>query len=461
MRKLALLRALSKGFTGTYRYKCEKKIPQGCLVGQGDYLNNRWFQLGLGVLAMVMVANLQYGWTLFVNPLSSAHGWTKTQVQFAFTLFVLFQVWLVPVTGYLVDRYGPRIFVAIAGVLVAASWLTYSRAETLPVLYLGAVLGGVGAGIVYGTMIGAAVKNFPDRRGMAAGLTAAGFGGGAALTVIPISHMIKTGGYAEAFQTFGLIQGIAIVVVALFMQNVRAHRPESVKPPRAIGQTRFDRTPLEMLSTPNFYLLYVMFVLIATGLLFMTAQLGPLAADYGVAKLPVSFFGATFIVLELALIVDNVLNGASRIVFGYISDFLGRERTMFAAFSIEAAGLLGLAAFAANPVLFIVFAGMTFVASGEIYSLFPAACTDLFGTKYATTNAGLLYTAKGTAAFVVPLASSIYRASGSWTNVLVVLAAFNVIVAVAALLLLKPLRERTLAAENVTPPLTAPQAAQS
>jgi OFA family oxalate/formate antiporter-like MFS transporter len=204
-----------------------------------------------------------------------------------------------------------------------------------------------------------------------------------------------------------------------------------------------------------------MFVLIATGLLFMTAQLGPLAADYGVAKLPVSFFGATFIVLELALIVDNVLNGASRIVFGYISDFLGRERTMFAAFSIEAAGLLGLAAFAANPVLFIVFAGMTFVASGEIYSLFPAACTDLFGTKYATTNAGLLYTAKGTAAFVVPLASSIYRASGSWTNVLVVLAAFNVIVAVAALLLLKPLRERTLAAENVTPPLTAPQAAQS
>ena len=359
-------------------------------------MNNRWFQLGLGVLAMVMVANLQYGWTLFVNPLSSAHGWTKTQVQFAFTLFVLFQVWLVPVTGYLVDRYGPRIFVAIAGVLVAASWLTYSRAETLPVLYLGAVLGGVGAGIVYGTMIGAAVKNFPDRRGMAAGLTAAGFGGGAALTVIPISHMIKTGGYAEAFQTFGLIQGIAIVVVALFMQNVRAHPPESVKPPRAIGQTRFDRTPLEMLSTPNFYLLYVMFVLIATGLLFMTAQLGPLAADYGVAKLPVSFFGATFIVLELALIVDNVLNGASRIVFGYISDFLG-----------------------------------------------------------------LLYTAKGTAAFVVPLASSIYRASGSWTNVLVVLAAFNVIVAVAALLLLKPLRERTLAAENVTPPLTAPQAAQS
>ncbi len=423
-------------------------------------MNNRWFQLVLGIVAMVMIANLQYGWTLFVNPLTVAHGWTKTQVQFAFTLFVLFQVWLVPVTGYLVDRFGPRLFVAMAGVLVAASWLTYSRAETLSTLYFGAVLGGIGAGIVYGTMIGAAVKNFPDRRGMAAGLTAAGFGGGAALTVIPISHMIKTGGYAEAFQTFGLIQGIVIVVAALFMQNVGRPDTGLARPPRAVGQTQFDRTPLQMLATPNFYLLYIMFVLVATGLLFMTAQLGPMAADYGVAKLPIEFFGGTFIVLELALIVDNVLNGASRVIFGYISDFIGRERTMFAAFSIEAAGLLGLAAFAANPALFIVFAGMTFVASGEIYSLFPAACTDLFGTKYATTNAGLLYTAKGTASFVVPLASAIHTSSGSWTAVLAVLAGFNVIVAVAALVILKPLRERTLAAENSPAPQRgAPQPA--
>ena len=187
-------------------------------------MNNRWFQLALGVLAMIMVANLQYGWTLFVNPLSAAHGWSKTQIQFAFTLFVLFQVWLVPVTGYLVDRFGPRPFVALAGVLVAASWLTYSRAETLGVLYCGAILGGIGAGIVYGTMIGAAVKNFPDRRGMAAGITAAGFGGGAALTVIPISHMIRHDGYAAAFQTFGLIQGVVIVIAALFMQRVRSCR---------------------------------------------------------------------------------------------------------------------------------------------------------------------------------------------------------------------------------------------
>jgi MFS transporter, OFA family, oxalate/formate antiporter len=412
-------------------------------------MNNRWFQLILGVVAMVMIANLQYGWTLFVNPLQTAHGWSKSGIQLAFTIFVLFQVWLVPLTGYLVDRFGPRLFVALAGIFVAASWLLYAHADALPMLYAGAVLGGIGAGIVYGTMIGAAVKNFPDRRGMAAGLTAAGFGGGAALTIIPISHMIKSDGYAAAFQTFGLIQGAVIFVAALFMQRVvRAANAPVLEPPRAVAQTRYDRTPLQMFGTPQFYLLYVMFVLVATGLLFMTAQLAPMAKDYGVAGVKVNFLGVAFVALELALLVDNILNGASRIVFGAVSDYLGRERTMFVAFTIEAAGLIGLALYASNPALFITFAGMTFVASGEIYSLFPAACTDLFGSKYATTNAGFLYTAKGMASFVVPLASTIQHNTGSWTQTLTVLAIFNVIVALLALFVLKPMRERALAAEN-------------
>jgi OFA family oxalate/formate antiporter-like MFS transporter len=412
-------------------------------------MNNRWFQLSLGVIAMIMIANLQYGWTLFVNPLQNAHGWSKVSIQLAFTIFVLFQVWLVPVTGYLVDRFGPRLFVVLAGILVGASWVTYAHANTLSILYLGAVCGGIGAGIVYGTMIGAAVKNFPDRRGMAAGLTAAGFGGGAALTIVPISHMIESQGYGAAFQTFGLIQGLVIVVAALFMQRVvRPAGSPLAAPPRAAAQTKHDRTPAQMLATPQFYLLYIMFVLVATGLLFMTAQLAPMARDYGIAGARVNFFGVAFIALELALIVDNVLNGVSRIIFGAISDYLGRERTMFAAFTIEALGLFGLLAYAANPTLFIVFAGMTFVASGEIYSLFPAACTDLFGSKYATTNAGFLYTAKGTASFVVPIASAIQRSSGSWSGVLFVLAVFNVVVAVLALVVLKPMRERVLELEG-------------
>ena len=412
-------------------------------------MNNRWFQLCLGIVAMVMIANLQYGWTLFVNPLQAAHGWSKASIQLAFTIFVLFQVWLVPLTGYLVDRYGPRPFVALAGVLVGGSWLIYSQAASLPALYAGAVIGGIGAGIVYGTMIGAAVKNFPDRRGMAAGLTAAGFGGGAALTIIPISHMIKSQGYGAAFSTFGLVQGIVIIIAALFMQRVtRPADAANLQPPRAMAQTRHDHTPAEMLRTPQFYLLYIMFVMVATGLLFMTAQLAPMAKDYGIANVQINFLGAVFIALELALLVDNILNGVSRIIFGAISDYIGRERTMFIAFSIEAAGLIGLLLYAANPALFIVFAGMTFVASGEIYSLFPAACTDLFGSKYATTNAGFLYTAKGTASFVVPIASSIQHSTGSWSSVLCVLAIFNVIVALLAIFALKPLRERALAAEN-------------
>jgi OFA family oxalate/formate antiporter-like MFS transporter len=418
-------------------------------------MNNRWVQLCLGIVAMIMIANLQYGWTLFVNPLQAAHGWSKTGIQFAFTLFVLFQVWLVPLTGYLVDRYGPRPFVALAGLLVGGSWLIDAHAETLSVLYFGAAIGGIGAGIVYGTMIGAAVKNFPDRRGMAAGLTAAGFGGGAALTILPIAHMIKSQGYAPTLQTFGLVQGIVIVIAALFMQRVTLP-PGTVlpEPPRAIKQTRHDHTPMEMFKTPQFYLLYIMFVMVATGLLFMTAQLAPMAKDYGIAGVKVNFLGFAFVALELALLVDNILNGLSRIIFGAISDHIGRERAMFAAFTIEAIGLLGLMAYAANPILFIVFAGTTFVASGEIYSLFPAACTDLFGSKFATTNAGFLYTAKGTASFVVPIASSIQHASGSWTQVLGVLAVFNIIVALLALFVLKPMRERALAAEAAGPPLT-------
>jgi OFA family oxalate/formate antiporter-like MFS transporter len=418
-------------------------------------MNNRWVQLCLGIVAMIMIANLQYGWTLFVEPLHDAHGWGKAAIQFAFTLFVLFQVWLVPVSGYFVDRFGPRPFVALAGVLVGASWLIYSHAATLSVLYLGAALGGVGAGIVYGTMIGAAVKNFPDRRGMAAGLTAAGFGGGAALTILPISHMIKSQGYAPTLQTFGLIQGAVIVVAALFMQRVALQTgAQAPEPPRAaVSQTRHDHTPVEMLRTPQFYLLYVMFVMVATGLLFMTAQLAPMAKDYGIAGVHVSVAGIAFVALELALLVDNILNGLSRIIFGAVSDYIGRERAMFVAFTIEAVGLLGLMAYASNPALFIVFAGTTFVASGEIYSLFPAACTDLFGSKFATTNAGLLYTAKGTASFVVPIASSIQHSSGSWAQVLGVLAVFNVIVALLALFVLKPMRERALAAEGAGPAL--------
>lgn len=412
-------------------------------------MKNRWVQLCIGIVAMVMIANLQYAWTLFVGPMSDKQGWTKAEIQGAFAVFVLFQTWLVPVNGFLVDRIGPKPFLVLAGILVGASWLIDAHAGSLGMLYLGAVLGGIGAGSVYGTMIGAAVKNFADRRGLAAGLTAAGFGGGAVLSVIPISNMIAHQGYQATFERFGIIQGIVIVIAALFVVRPAADTVLAVnEPPRTAGQSRRAYTPQQMLTQPHFYLLYAMFVLIAIGLLFMTAQVAVLAKDYGVAKSPINVVGIVVLTLQLALIVDSLLNGISRIIFGYVSDFIGRERTMFTAFTIEAVALFGLLVFASSPWGFVIFAGLTFVASGEIYSLFPAACTDLFGSRYATTNCGLLYTAKGTAALLIPVANAVHDATGTWSTIICVLAVCNIVVALAAIFILKPMRERALAAEN-------------
>lgn len=423
-------------------------------------LRNRWLQLLLGVVAMVMIANLQYGWTLFVQPMQDAHHWSKASIQGAFTLFVLFQVWLVPLNGWLVDRFGPTPFVLLAGLLTGGAWLLFAHAGTLGEIYFGSVLAGIGAGCVYGTMIGSAVKWFPDKRGLAVGLTAAGFGGGAALSVLPISAIIKSSGYGAAFWDFGLIQGITIVIVALLIRFPAAHEVTAAASALAASrQSRLESTPAMMLRTPQFYLLYAMFVMIATGLLFMTAQVAPLAKDYGVAKTPLHVLGFVVVTLPFALIVDNVLNGGSRVLFGWLSDRIGREITMTIAFALEAVGLLGLLFAAHHPWLFVACAGATFVASGEIYSLFPATCTDLYGRAYATTNAGLLYTAKGTAALVVPLASWIHDTTGSWAAIITVLVAFNVVTALLALFVLKPMRERRLARERGEPVGGAPAVA--
>jgi OFA family oxalate/formate antiporter-like MFS transporter len=319
-------------------------------------------------------------------------------------------------------------------------WIIDAHTTTLSGLLVGEAISGVGTGFVYGTMLGLAVKWFPDKRGLAVGCTAAGFGAGAALTVIPIGHMIKSAGYAQAFQTFGLIQGIIVFIVAFFLVFPRPNEvatAAAVENAAVARQRKNSYTPLQMLSSPAFYLLYIMMVMIATGLLFVTAQVAPMAKDYMVAT-----------ILPLTLLVDNLTNGGSRILFGYVSDKLGREATMAIAFSCEALGLLGLIFVAGNPIGFMVCMAATFLASGEIYSLFPAACTDLFGSKYATTNAGLLYTAKGTASFVVPLASLIHASTGSWSAILAVLVAFNVLVAALAVFVLKPMREKAVAAEQ-------------
>jgi OFA family oxalate/formate antiporter-like MFS transporter len=403
----------------------------------------RWGQLIFGIICMVMIANLQYGWTLFVNPIDQKYHWGRAAIQVAFTIFVLTETWLVPLEGYLIDKFGPRVMIAGSGVLVAIAWVINSVADSLFLLYVGAAIGGIGAGVIYGGSVGNALKWFPDRRGLAAGLTAAGFGAGSALTVIPIANMIQSSGYQSAFLWFGLGQGIVVVLVALFL---RAPEPGEVNAPAApaVAQSKRDYGPGEVLRTPVFWVMYAMFVMVGAGGLMATAQLAPIAKDFNVGGIPVSILGITLPALTFALSIDRVLNGFCRPFFGWVSDNIGRENTMFIAFFAEGVGIWFLYLNANDPLLFVLLSGVVFFAWGEIYSLFPATSTDIYGRKFATTNYGLLYTAKGTASLLVPLANVLQVATGSWKVVFLVAAALNIVAAVMALVVLKPMRTKTM-----------------
>ena len=403
----------------------------------------RWMQLALGVLCMAMIANLQYGWTLFVDPIGKANHWDRASVQLAFTIFVITETWLVPVKSWFVDRHGPRPVVMLGAALIASAWVLNSIAASLPLLYLGAAVGGFGAAAIYGTCVGNALKWFPDKRGLAAGATAAGFGAGAALTVVPISHMIALSGYRHAFLVFGLAQGFVVLVAALFL-----HGPEVMHPARMprlrIPQSKRNFKPSKMVRQPVFWLLYACFVMVAAGGLMTAAQIAPIAADYEIAKSPVTLAGLTFGALTLALSLDRILDGLGRPLFGLLADRIGRENTMAIAFTFAALMLLLLGTKGRDPFVFVAASACYFLVFGEIYSLFPATCGDTFGPKFAATNAGILYTAKGTAALIVPLASVLAHEYG-WRPVFFITVGLNVCAALLALLVLKPLRMRFIA----------------
>ncbi|MCK9915749.1 oxalate/formate MFS antiporter [Microbacteriaceae bacterium K1510] len=410
----------------------------------------RWTQLIAGIICMIMIANLQYGWTLFVQPIQQEHGWSVASIQLAFSIFVALETWLTPIEGWIVDRLGPqtgpKLMVAFGGVMIAAGWIVNAKADTLTMLYLGAVLSGIGGGAVYATGVGQAVKWFPDRRGLAVGLTAAGFGAGAALTVVPIRAVIASSGYQTAFFWFGLVQGAVVFLLAWLL---RGPEPEEIKtmtalaPPKVVQSSRSYK-PSEMLKTPVFWLLYVMFVLVSASGLMATAQIALIAKDFNVANTAI-LFGAT--ALSVALIVDNVCNGAARPLFGWISDHIGREYTMAIAFGLGAVSYWLLGAMGTAPWAFVIFAALIFLTWGEIFSLFPSTCTDSFGPQFATVNLSLLYTAKGASAFLVPVANMIKASTGSWHAVFVVTALMNLIVVGLALFVLKPLRSRVATTE--------------
>jgi OFA family oxalate/formate antiporter-like MFS transporter len=356
------------------------------------------------------------------------------------SIFIATETWLVPIEGWFVDRFGPRIVVAVGGVCVACAWTLNSFASSLVMLYAAAALAGIGAGAVYGTCVGNALKWFPDLRGLAAGLTAAGFGAGTAATVVPIRGMILNYGYEAAFLWVGLGQGLIIVLLSRLLRAPRSG--ETPKPAIGLTHSLRDRTPLELLRSPVFWVLYLMFVMVAASGLIATAQLAPIAIDFGLAEQQVNILFMTATTLSAALVIDNILNGLARPFFGWVSDLIGREITMGVVFTIGAFAYWGLGALGHTPYAFIVLAGLVFFTWGEIFSLFPAIATDTYGATYATANAGLLYTAKGVAVWVVPLASIIKNHAGGWHWVFVFAAAMNLTVAALALFVLKPMRRR-------------------
>ena len=416
----------------------------------------RWTILGCAILCMVMIANLQYGWTLFVNPIATKHGWSIAAIQVAFSIFIALETWLTPISGWIVDRLGvrgPKLVVAFGGVTVAIGWVINAYAETLTMLYIGAVIGGLGGGAVYATCVGLAVKWFPDRRGLAVGFTAAGYGAGAALTVIPIQYVIHTSGYEAAFLWFGLVQGGVVFILAWLLRAPEPGEMAGVPAPK-VAQSSRNYTPGQVLSSPIFWILYVMFVMVSASGLMATAQIAPIAKDYNVAN-TIIFFGAT--TLTAALIIDSVANGAARPLFGWVSDHIGRENTMAIAFGLGAASYWLLGTLGTAPWAFVLFAALIFLTWGEIFSLFPSTCTDTFGSKFATVNLGLLYTAKGTSAFLVPVANVIKGSTGSWHLVFLLTAIMNIAVVAIALFILKPMRARMMANDRASPdaPITA------
>ena len=380
---------------------------------RGMPMPNRWFQLGAALVAMLMIANLQYTWTLFVGPIERATGWHLPAIQWAFSLFILLQTWVQPLDGWFLDRLGPRRCIAVAGLLCGGGWALMGRATSLVQLYTCYAVAGVGAAIVYSGCVGLALKWFPDRRGMATGIIAGAFGGGAALFIPVISQVIGSRGYREAFLLSGLVQGLVILAAAQVLRYPDASHTRGAAPaagPAAVRRNSRSFTTAQMLRSPHFYVLYLMFVAMATGGLFVTANAGPLQASWGL----------TAAALTTALTLGPIANGASRIAWGAVSDRLGRERTMVVAFTLQALSLIGVLVLGrSSGTWFTLTLVLTFFTWGEIFSLFPATLSDWFGTRHAASNYGFLYTAKGVAAVLGGgLAAALFEWFGSWSAVL-------------------------------------------
>ena len=396
----------------------------------------RWVQLVLGLICMMAISSPQYVWTLFTHPLGTALDAAPAAIQVTFSLLIVLQTFFSPFQGWLVDRFGPRLLIATGGLLTGLSWILSAYVSSLTMLYLTyGVLGGLGTGIVYVGVVGQMVGWFPDKRGLATGVVAAGYGFGAILTTFPIASSIVSAGYKATLLQYGAIFAAVGFLAALGLKAP----PVSGHSVSRREETGLGSDTVAMLKSPIFWLMFFMMTMMSTSGLMVISQMANFATEFGVAKLMV--WGAA--ALPLALTIDRFTNGLTRPFFGYVSDRIGRENTMFIAFALEAVAMAIWLATRGDPVLFVLLSGVVFFGWGEIFSLFPSTLTDTFGARHATRNYGCLYIAQGIGSiFGGPLASLLHGAAGSWTIVFYVCIAADALTAVLAIAALKPLRAR-------------------
>lgn len=407
--------------------------------GQPASDSARWFQLAVGVVCMIATANIQYAWTLFVPEIQGEYGWSRASIQVAFTLFVIVQTWLAPLEGYFIDKFGPRLMVAFGAIFIGVAWVINSQATTLAGFYVGAAVGGIGVGSIYATCINNAIKWFPDRRGLAVGLTAGGYGAGSAATILPIAAMIESAGFQQTFLFFGILQGTLAFIAAWFLRSPTGNE---VRKSSKLVQSTHSYTLKEAMSTKLFWLMFTMFILVVTGGMMAVAQLGVIAQDLGVKEFQVDLHFFVMAALPLALMLDRIMNGISRPLFGWISDHIGREKTMVIAFTLEGFGIIALGYFGHNPYAFLILSGIVFLAWGEVYSLFSALAGDAFGTKHIGKIYGVLYTAKGIGALFVPVGNLMMEATGTWSTVLYTVATMDLVAALLAVTVLRPVLQK-------------------
>jgi len=404
-------------------------------------LNARWIQLLLGFIVMMTISSPQYVWTLFVPSFQKTTGSILSEVQWTITILIVLQTWLAPMQGFLVERFGPKLLIGLGALMNGAGWIASSYIQTIWGLYATyGLLCGVGTGIVYIGIIGLMVKWFPDRRGLATGVVAAGYGFGAILTTFPIDSMIKASGYQHTLVVFGAIFGVIGLIGALML---RSPSEERMTGEATLATKEVGYAPIIMLRSTVFWLMFVMMSMMSTGGLMVITQFTSFAKSFGItAQTTVVILGMAFAAIPAALTFDRITNGLTRPFFGWLSDHIGRENTMAIAFILEGMAIFLMLQYRTDPYLLVVLSGLVFFGWGEIFSLFPSTLTDTFGTKYATTNYGFLYMAQGVGSILgAPIAAMIYEATGSWMPVFGLVIGMDVLTGLLALLVLKPLRQ--------------------